>query len=103
MSAYTGKSLHVVVEAGENGFGRFGHELGIYTVWTNDGDAPIARCIDQGTAHLFAAAPDLAASCGEMLVLLIALGLANAPTAPQRLAEYPQVIALRAALIKAGL
>lgn len=54
-------------------------------------------------ARLIAAAPDLAASCGEMLILLIALGLANAPTAPQRLAEYPQVIALRAALDKAGL
>jgi hypothetical protein len=59
--------------------------------------------IDAANARLIAAAPELAQAAGEALQLLIALGLANAPTAPQMLAEYPQVLAVRAALAKAGL
>jgi hypothetical protein len=50
MSAYTGKSLHVAIQAGE---------IQPYAVFTNDGDYPIARCVDRATAHLLAAAPDL--------------------------------------------
>jgi hypothetical protein len=44
--AFVGKSLHVATGTP-------------YTVWTNDGERPIAHCIDAGTAHLLAAAPDL--------------------------------------------
>jgi hypothetical protein len=48
--AYAGKSLHVAV-AGLS-----------YSVWTNDGDQPIAQFMDAGTAHLLAAAPDFLAA-----------------------------------------
>lgn len=53
--AYVGKSLHVAVD-------REG-----YSVWTNDGDEPIARCVDAGTAHLLAAAPKLLAALRDLL------------------------------------
>jgi hypothetical protein len=54
--AYVGKTLHVAVDiTGRSEFG----EWGVYTVWTNDGNEPIARCIDSGTAHLLAEASDL--------------------------------------------
>jgi hypothetical protein len=49
--AYVGKSLHVAVTHGSKN--------PRYTVWTNDGDEPIATCVDSGTAHLLVAASDL--------------------------------------------
>lgn len=54
--AYVGESLHVAVSLD-----------GLYTVWANNGDEPIARCVDSGTAHLLAAAPDLLAALRDLL------------------------------------
>lgn len=48
MSAASAKPLHVCIDSAYT-----------YTVWTNDGDEPIARCKSLETAHLLAAAPDL--------------------------------------------
>jgi hypothetical protein len=45
LSAYAGKLLHVAIDA-----------HGVIGVMTNDSDAPIATCVDEGTAQLFAAA-----------------------------------------------
>jgi hypothetical protein len=57
--AYVGKSLHVAVDA----LSRDQR----YSVWTNDGENPIAYCVDAGTAHLLAAAPDLADATRDLL------------------------------------
>lgn len=55
-AAYVGKTLHVAIEI--NSATLHGAQSA-YTVWTNDGNEPIARCVDLGTARLLSAAPDL--------------------------------------------
>lgn len=83
--AYAGRHLHVTVDRG-------------YTVWTSDGVEPIARCIDLGTAHLLAAAPDMAQALREIIGFLEAVNFAG-----RGQPDHPSVIAGRAALLKAGL
>jgi hypothetical protein len=84
-AAYAGKSLHVTVDRG-------------YTVWTNDGSEPIARCIDLGTAHLLAAAPDMVQALREVIGFLEAVHLAGHGEP-----DHPSIIAARKALAKAAL
>lgn len=84
-AAYAGKHLHVAVNRE-------------YTVWTNDGAEPIARCIDLPTAHLLAAAPDMAQALQEIIGFLEAVHLAGHGEP-----DHPSVIAARAAIKKAGL
>jgi hypothetical protein len=59
---------------------------------------------DSPNGTLIAAAPELAASVRELLGLLVSLNLANGPIVKESAApDYPQVIAARAALDKAGI